>query len=127
MVEDYMANVVPLLSLYPKRFPAAEAMSLRRFMVAASWVASRAFGVDRSHGMSLVPLADIFNHKAAVLDLSDEYVVVGMHGSDEDSDDGSRAGCCSASEEEEEEEDHGDAEGGAVFGELSDGARACGC
>ncbi|KAK9903332.1 hypothetical protein WJX75_003109 [Coccomyxa subellipsoidea] len=42
---------------------------------AASWVASRAFGVDSFHGMSMVPLADIFNHKAAIVQLSDEYII----------------------------------------------------
>ena len=45
---------------------------------------------DRA-GMSLVPLADIFNHKAAIVWLSDEYAIepvcfedVSESGSDED-------------------------------------------
>lgn len=38
------------------------------FRAAASLVSSRAFGVDDQHGMSLVPLADIFNHKVTAWD-----------------------------------------------------------
>ena len=36
---------------------------LTDFRVAASWVSSRAFYIDRWHDMSMVPLADLFNHK----------------------------------------------------------------
>ena len=34
-----------------------------------------AHGILTSAGMSLVPLADIFNHKAAIVQLSDEYMI----------------------------------------------------
>ena len=36
---------------------------LTDFRIAASWVSSRAFYIDRRHDMSMVPLADLFNHK----------------------------------------------------------------
>lgn len=44
--------------------------SLRAFFTAATWAASRAFGVDDDHGQALVPLADAFNHAAKVVKLS---------------------------------------------------------
>lgn len=45
-------------------------------MAAASWVASRSFYVDRTHGIALVPLADVFNHKAAVVSLAGDFQIV---------------------------------------------------
>ncbi len=51
--------------------------------------------------MSLVPLADIFNHKAAIVQLSDEYAIepICFEGGDEsasedDTDDDEEAGAC---------------------------------
>ena len=41
-------------------------INLGSYMACASWVASRDFGVDER---DMVPLADIFNHKAAVVAL----------------------------------------------------------
>ncbi len=41
-------------------------------------------------GMSMVPLADIFNHKAAIVQLSDDYVVEpNCYEQDDSSEDGS--------------------------------------
>jgi N-lysine methyltransferase SETD6 len=54
-------------------------------MVAACWVASRSFKVDSLYG-DMVPLADIFNHKAAVVCVADGYTVAGDSDSDTDID-----------------------------------------
>ena len=46
--------------------------------------------------MSLVPLADIFNHKAAIIQLSDEYMIdsVCFEGGKESSDDDVSSAAC---------------------------------
>ena len=55
-------------------FSAMAAVPLRAFMEAASLMASRAFFIDGTHGDALVPAADAFNHKCALVpeDDSDE-------------------------------------------------------
>lgn len=50
MAEDWSESIAPLLDKYPRRLSPREAFSLERFGVAASYVASRAFGVDDYHG-----------------------------------------------------------------------------
>ncbi|CAL5222086.1 g4393 [Coccomyxa viridis] len=72
--DDFETHVLPLVEQHPGLLK-AETFTIDNFRRAASWVASRAFGVDSHHGMSLVPLADIFNHKAAIVWLSDEYAI----------------------------------------------------
>ncbi len=47
--EDFHAHVPPLCAAHPGRLPARR-MTLEAFRAAASWVASRAFGVDSYHG-----------------------------------------------------------------------------
>jgi len=47
--DDFEAEVVPLLSQGAEFFDASK-MSLESFRVAASWIGSRAFGVDAYHG-----------------------------------------------------------------------------
>ncbi|GIL84921.1 hypothetical protein Vretifemale_13467, partial [Volvox reticuliferus] len=70
MAADFEAELAPLLFRYPKRLgPLTHGWNVGAFMRAASWVASRAFYVDEHHGDALVPLADVFNHKAARVDL----------------------------------------------------------
>ncbi len=49
--EDFDTNVLPLARQHPDRL-AANAFTLEAFRTAASWVASRAFGVDSFHGRS---------------------------------------------------------------------------
>ena len=44
-----------------------ELVSTTAYLQAASLTSSRAFYVDDFHGEALVPLADLFNHKAALL------------------------------------------------------------
>ncbi|KAK9815861.1 hypothetical protein WJX72_010928 [[Myrmecia] bisecta] len=72
--EDFESGILPVLQRHRRRLPVRQ-LTLDGFRVAASWVASRAFGVDQHHGMAMVPMADIFNHKAAVVDLSEGYAV----------------------------------------------------
>jgi hypothetical protein len=87
IAEDYDTHVTPLLQKYPDALGSMKDTSLSSFMQAASLVASRAFAVDEEHGDGMVPLADVFNHKASVVQLSADY---GIHGvsssSSEDSD-----------------------------------------
>ncbi|KAJ3313692.1 hypothetical protein HDV04_001702 [Boothiomyces sp. JEL0838] len=59
--DDYKEHVIPLIEKYDE-FD-AKFMTLERWMNATSLVTSRAFQVDEFHGESLVPLADLFNHK----------------------------------------------------------------
>jgi len=53
--EDWEINILPLIhdAKYPMLNQAG--MNLDLFRVAASWVASRAFGVDNYHGKSVYP------------------------------------------------------------------------
>jgi hypothetical protein len=84
--EDFVEHVLPLVPdivaclvdayggkesslLPPKPTLTARLSSLPLFMAATTWVASRSFGVDAVHGRGMVPLADAFNHKAAIVDL----------------------------------------------------------
>lgn len=60
-MEDYAEHIVPLFERYPELDQ--KKMSLEAWMKAASLVTSRAFQVDEYHGESLVPFADLFNHR----------------------------------------------------------------
>eukprot|EP00890_Picochlorum_soloecismus_P005116 jgi/Picsp_1/5605/NSC_02964-R1_set domain-containing protein len=78
IAEDYDTHVIPLLQKYPDALGRSmKDTSLSSFIQAASLVASRAFAVDEEHGDGMVPLADVFNHKASVVQLSADY---GIHG-----------------------------------------------
>jgi N-lysine methyltransferase SETD6 len=124
--DDYNTHVVPLLSTYSGRF-ILDKCTLQHFHYAASLVASRMFGIDDVHGAGMVPLADVFNHKASVVDLAPEYAVHGEdsysnddeerqnesgeeeRGEDEEEsfdDDASGSGSSEEEEEEEKEEEH---------------------
>lgn len=82
MEEDFSSHLQPLPRRHPRRLQAAF-WTLDNFKRAASWVASRAFGVDSWHGDAMVPLADIFNHKASVVDLARGYEVEGQQSGSE--------------------------------------------
>ncbi|PRW44560.1 ribosomal lysine N-methyltransferase 3 [Chlorella sorokiniana] len=99
--EDFEEHVLPLLEKYPGRLR-PDFVTLPNFHAAASLVASRAFGVDEWHGDAMVPLADIFNHKASVVELAPGYEVHGAESSDDDEDSGSEE---EGSEEEGSEEE----------------------
>ncbi|PSC69948.1 SET domain-containing [Micractinium conductrix] len=103
--EDFEDHVLPLLQKYPGRLR-DDFITLGNFHVAASFVASRAFGVDEWHGDAMVPLADIFNHKASVVELGEGYEV---HGAGTDSSDGEGGG---SDEEPEGGGSDGEGEGG---------------
>ena len=49
--EDFETHVLPLVCEHPTLFK-SEFFTLENFRMAASWVASRAFGVDSHHGGS---------------------------------------------------------------------------
>ncbi|KAL6750101.1 hypothetical protein V8C86DRAFT_890723 [Haematococcus lacustris] len=124
--EDWQEHVAPLVAKYRVLVPGCGRWSSEAFCVAASWVSSRAFFVDRYHGMSLVPLADVFNHKPSVVAVSDEYAVAeedeeegeGEDGSDDHADDDEEE---DGVEEQEEDGDDKDAStaGGEEEGQVS--------
>eukprot|EP00884_Botryococcus_braunii_P003688 jgi/Botrbrau1/1331/Bobra.0063s0043.3 len=70
--EDFEETVVPLLEQYPERLQ-RDKFTLDMFRTAASWLSSRRFGVDSFHGTCMVPFADLFNHKSAIVALSENY------------------------------------------------------
>lgn len=83
----------------------------------------------------MVPLADIFNHKASVVELGPEYAVHGADSSSSDEEDEEEAGSeqdeegggSSGGEEEEEEEAAaaGHCQGHSHAGSCCDGATGC--
>ncbi len=62
--EDFDTHVLPLLRQHPDRL-AANAFNLEGFRMAASWVASRAFGVDSFHGLSEIDHLSFADHHAS--------------------------------------------------------------
>ena len=69
-----------------------EALSLKAFVAAASFVASRSFPADSSkHGLSLVPLADAFNHATDAEHIHVEGDDESDEENDEDNDDEDRS------------------------------------
>ena len=108
-------------------------------LVAQYYIALPHFGAHRRRsselklwsiaGMSLVPLADAFNHKAAYVQLTDDYAVEGASSSDEDagsessSEGGDDTGVVEESGEGDDEvEEEGDDEDGEGDDASSDGA-----
>ncbi|KAI9193259.1 uncharacterized protein BJ171DRAFT_603962 [Polychytrium aggregatum] len=57
-------HLQPILQAHPTIFAPAEFFSMERSLSIASLIKSRAFEVDDYHGDSMVPLADLFNHKS---------------------------------------------------------------
>ncbi|KAL4439191.1 hypothetical protein ABPG77_004093 [Micractinium sp. CCAP 211/92] len=115
--EDFREHVLPLLAKHPGRL-VDEFVTLEHFHVAASYVASRAFGVDEWHGDAMVPLADIFNHKASVVELGEGYEVHGADASSDDSEQGE------AEEDERDAGSSGEEDGGGGSGSDSEGEAA---
>ena len=52
MLEDYKEHIADLVGRYPDQLTRAQDFTFERFKIAASWVSSRAFGVDSWHGES---------------------------------------------------------------------------
>ena len=50
MLEDYEEHIAPLVKRYPDQLGRPQDFAFDRFKIAASWVSSRAFGVDSWHG-----------------------------------------------------------------------------
>ena len=55
MLEDYEEHIAPLVGKYPHQLRRAQDFAFERFKIAASWVSSRAFGVDSWHGEGASP------------------------------------------------------------------------
>eukprot|EP01018_Ginkgo_biloba_P023761 Gb_03288 [translate_table: standard] len=68
LCEEWEESIVPLTALYPVEYP-REWFSIEQYFAAKTVVGSRAFEVDDYHGFSMVPLADLFNHKTAAEDV----------------------------------------------------------
>ena len=111
--EDYETDIVPVLQRHPDVFKGKD-LTLAAFRNAASWVGSRAFGINAYHGttavltstqtvtdqcltpgMALMPLADAFNHKAAKVKMSGDFEIAPLCQAS-DSDSSSAAGALSA-------------------------------
>jgi SET domain-containing protein 6 len=58
MREDFEEHLLPWARQFSDRLRLVD-FTLNRFRVAASWVASRAFGVDGWHGVKHQRLADV--------------------------------------------------------------------
>jgi len=98
--EDYDTLVKPLLAAHPDKFKPS-AFEFEKLLQAMSLVSSRAFNVDSYHGDSMVPLADLFNHKTAAetvhFESDDVCAVCGVvsgceHEMNEDDDDDDMSG-----------------------------------
>ncbi|KND02469.1 protein-lysine N-methyltransferase [Spizellomyces punctatus DAOM BR117] len=63
LLDDYETMILPIINDHPEAFPDKSLLTFEHFLNATSLVTSRAFQVDEYHGDSMVPLADIFNHK----------------------------------------------------------------
>ncbi|CAG9461278.1 unnamed protein product [Pedinophyceae sp. YPF-701] len=71
---DYEEQCVPAMRRHKKVWRGAEDwVTLEEFRRAASLVSSRAFYIDDEHGNAMVPVADIFNHKASVVAMGDDW------------------------------------------------------
>ena len=55
MLEDYEEHIAPLVGRYPDQLRRTQDFTFERFKIAASWVSSRAFGVDSWHGGGASP------------------------------------------------------------------------
>eukprot|EP00887_Chlorella_sp_A99_P004898 scaffold4.g4898.t1 len=120
MEADFEEHILPLLARHPGRLD-ARGITLGAFHTAASYVASRAFGIDAYHGDAMVPLADIFNHKCSVVELDPAYAVHGQEEDGSSSEDGEEEGG-SDSEEAEEEDGSSGEDGEAERGSGSEEA-----
>lgn len=123
VMDDYTHHVIPLMETYRDVFGKMSDTSVESFVKTASLVASRAFGVDGNHGDGMVPLADVFNHKVSVVELTEEYTIHGAESSSSDTIDGhdeeeniqqkngnehgSESSSCSSPSPEERGDEHG--------------------
>eukprot|EP00775_Hariotina_reticulata_P007777 gene7777-7975_t len=114
--EDYQQHVLPLMQKHCHAFPHPDLCSLDCFRVAASWVASRSFHVDAWHGDAMVPLADIFNHKASLVLLGDSWKEADGDSTQEDEEVEDEEAEDEEAEDEEAEDDEGPQHGFAVGG-----------
>lgn len=82
LADDYTSLVVPFIK---KQIGGdiARLCDFNAFCRAASLVSSRAFHVDAYHGDAMVPFADIFNHRSAVIVLGGGIAIEG-HGDSSD-------------------------------------------
>lgn len=107
LTDDYDRHVRPFVKKHLRGQSAVIARcGLDEFRIAASLVASRAFHVDPEHGDAMVPFADIFNHRSAVIMLGSGVVIEGYR----DPDEGPEGGGDDDSDGQDEEGDEGDEE-----------------
>ncbi len=67
--EDFEMHVIPLVKQHP-RILKADVFTLDNFRRAASWVASRAFGVDSHHGAILLAIKTAWHTVLAMIGFS---------------------------------------------------------
>ena len=85
---EYALSIRLLGWVDDKADPEAEAcqVSFSEWVAARSLVSSRAFYVDPLHKTAMIPLADVFNHKAAIMDIPEDAVIAEEDEEDEDED-----------------------------------------
>lgn len=108
MEDDYVQFIKPMVKKHLKKLPMdASRWRFEDFKIAASWVASRAFFVDDYHGQSLVPVADVFNHKSSIVRLKEGYQVaeLAMDENEEGVGEGDEEGEEEGDDEEQEDND----------------------
>lgn len=80
MREDFDELVAPVVARHPALHKLG--ITFQSFVCAATLVSSRAFYVDEEHGDAMVPLADIFNHRSAIIKLAEGCSIEGYDNED---------------------------------------------
>ena len=114
LAEAHREVVLPLAQRWP-RLLAPDWRGFRQFLEACSLASSRGFYVDEELGESLVPLADMLNHKVALVRLDDADIAGEDSDAEEEDGDGDGDG-----------EDGGGGRGGRLRGPAARGARTLG-
>ena len=116
LAEAHREVVLPLAQRWP-RLLAPDWRGFRQFLEACSLASSRGFYVDEELGESLVPLADMLNHKVALVRLDDADIAGEESDAEEEDGDGDGDG---------DGEDGGGGRGGRLRGPAARGARTLG-
>ena len=110
LAEAHRKVILPLAQRWP-RLLAPDWRGFQQFLEACSLASSRGFYVDEELGESLVPLADMLNHKVALVRLDDADIAGEESEVEKEEED--------VDEDEEEDEDGEEEEGGGAQGAIS--------
>ncbi|TQD74954.1 hypothetical protein C1H46_039513 [Malus baccata] len=110
MRKQWKESVEPLL-LMLLNSNSSNSFQFQDYLVARTFISSRSFQIDDYHGIGMVPLADLFNHKTAAEDV---HLMTSPQSSQSDSDtpqqttESASAPSDASGEEEEDDEDEDD-------------------